>query len=228
MSLEKKETFGIISNLRPSPYYEETGIPIAPRKRECIGEDCPLVLKHGRCFEDEHHLLFTAAYYSSIGGVYAELQADPFMRIRMARCRHNSDYGHAMHSQFDFTPLPAREAAYGFLDESRLLRRMGSTVSVISGQVSLYFSSNLKSLYQANLHKNVIESAAEIERQKSVYDYCAKKVEGLEVVPSRIFGNYLHYLSERRRALQDRVLDDRCPDAIRNAVIGGTLIDMRD
>lgn len=217
MSASKIETFSISHNLRPAPYYEDTGIPIAPRKRSCVGESCPYVATPKGCYKDVHHLLFTSQYYAKIGGIYQRLQQDPFMRVRLARCRHNGQYPRAQHSLYDFSPLPSAEATYGFLDESRLLRCLSSATSVVSEKINSYLSTSPKERYHANRPNVVAVRAEKIARFREVSAHCIRQVHSLEVVPSRIFAGVLERVNHERTLQAQRVLEPYVPELIRQA-----------
>lgn len=203
MSLETfgvrgSEVFSIGSGVRVAPAYDETGIPIPPRKRDCIslvGEVCPVVATNGKCFSDEHHLLYSQNLYEEVlGGVYGDLFRDPLMRVTMARCRHNSAYEHAAHSMYDISAPPKRDAAHRFLDEGRILRRMSAAIAEISNQVMVYKGDSAKDRFHAGQSHVVDGKVEQLEKERLVFELCRARVDEIEVIPSTIVGRSLNEL----------------------------------
>lgn len=87
-------------------------------------EKCPVVAKIGHCFVDDHHLYFPRSNF--IGDELTDaFQSDPFNRIRLPRCQHNSAARSAVHSQYERVPKSKREVMARFLEEASLLRELG-------------------------------------------------------------------------------------------------------
>jgi hypothetical protein len=189
---------------RPAPTYEN-GLALYPRKRDCVGENCPVRERVGRCFIDRHHLYFSAFLYENAGDAYRKLRDDPNASVSMARCRHNSLYPNAWHRKYDYTPLPSRDIVYRFLDESRLLTRMGVTVE--------YMGKDLNLLDVEDDSRKVIRLRDDGVREKrierfmanhEIFNRCIAQVTELEVIPAPIIGRALTELGRRRNELVDR------------------------
>lgn len=220
MSLEIQkptiEVFSIRPNVRFAPAYDETLMPVPPRKRDCIGDECPVAQVEGSCFVDTHHLLFTALDFEDLGGVHEDLMNDPMMQVQMARCRHNSAYPRAMHSLYDRTLPPMKDASHAFLDESRSLRRLGLTIRGIQEQVNVYVHGSPKARYRAEDPAVIDGKRREIEKQRAIFEHCTDRVKSIEVIPATIVGRRINEVWECRRALAKVV--DHCPAKIQELI----------
>lgn len=199
---------------QPAPTYEN-GLAVYPRKRDCVGETCPLRARVGRCFLDRHHLYFSEFLYAHAGPEYMLLREDPNASVTMARCRHNSAYKNAWHRRYDYTPLPDRKIVYRFLDESRLLTRMGVTVE--------YMAKDLELIDVGENKRKLIRLQQEGVREKrierfltnhEVFGRCLSQVAELEVIPAAIVGRVVTELGSRRNDLVER-LETNIPELIK-------------
>jgi hypothetical protein len=109
-----------------------------------MGERCPVAAKSGHCFVDEHHLYFPRAKFTG-DALTDAFQSDPFNRIRLPRCQHNSGSPSAVHSQHHGTPKPKREIMGRFLEEASLLRELGIVSIKSDGLLAATFEEDASS-----------------------------------------------------------------------------------
>lgn len=192
--------------MRPGPVYPETGLAIPPRKRDCVGDECPIVAQIGRCFVDDHHLYANERYQLALGYPYTALRVDPHAIIKMARCRHNSSYPRAWHSQFDYTEPARLDAVYRYLEESRILRRMNLVVADLGKDIEKFFSDNPRVRHK--MHSGGYESTMErIYINTQVLDSCMERATTeIEVIPSVVCGRVITQIGQRRNELAQRVV----------------------
>ena len=192
--------------MRPGPVYPETGLAIPPRKRDCVGESCPVAAQVGRCFVDTHHIFANENYQRSLGYPYTALRDDPHAQVKIARCRHNSAYPNAWHSQFDYTEPAKLDAVYRFLEESRILRRLDIVVTDLGKDIDKFFSDNPRVRYA--MHAGGYEETLErIDFNTQILDGCMERaVTEIEVIPSSIVGRVITQVGERRNRLAERAL----------------------
>lgn len=181
---------------RPVPVYETTGLPVPPRKRDCVGESCPVAFTRGSCFTDEHHLFFSEKMYTNKGGVYLELFKDVHARIRMARCRHNSGYAQAWHSMYDYTPFPKKEVAGRFVEESAILQQLGVHVDNMASIIDRLTTDNPK---RAII--NVPSAIEWLEIHNEEFNSLVPRLDEIEVMPGRISAAAIERLNVKRKSL---------------------------
>lgn len=181
---------------RPVPVYETTGLPVPPRKRDCIGEVCPVAAKRGSCFTDEHHLFFSEKLYENSGGIYLELFKDVHARVRMARCRHNSSYAQAWHSMYDYTPFPKKDMAGRFVEESAILQQLGVHVDNMASIIDRLTTDNPKRAIV-----NVPSAIEWLEIHNEEFNLLVPKLDEIEVMPNRISAAAIERLNIKRKSL---------------------------
>lgn len=192
--------------MRPGPTYLETGLAIPPRKRDCIGEECPVAAQIGRCFVDTHHLSANERFQRSLGYPYTALRDDPYATITMARCRHNSSYPNAWHSLYDYTEPAKLGAVYRFLEESRILRRLDLVVADLGKDIEKFFAADPRVRYA--MHAGGYETTLDrIVFNTQILDGCMERaVTEIEVIPSSIVGRVITRVGERRNRLAERAM----------------------
>lgn len=112
---------------QPAPT-DNLGLVKLPRMRDCVGQECPVALKKGRCFTDWHHLYHPFGKFATSGALIKSFHDDRHNLVPMARCRHNSTLKNAQHNKYGYALIPPVDVMATFLDESAILADLGVTV----------------------------------------------------------------------------------------------------
>lgn len=208
MSLEKqKPTLSIIDEGRVWPFFEETGIPISPRKLRCVGpERCRSIQRKGFCSrKSTHHLIFHKNWARGFGYPYDQLVENNLLKVDMAECRHNyyesGDSMFAIHAQYDRAHIPDREMAFRFIDESRLL------MSALSSAVGLgKLKEDLGILHR---HRNQITDteyldymADKVFSTADILNHKLQQFSQIEVIPERMVSRALNDIMHKRAEIR--------------------------
>lgn len=191
--------------LRSAPYYEETKLPILPRKRDCVGEACPVSENVGACFISTHHLFFAHKYFMSLGYPYDVLVNDPNAMVDMAHCRHSSSYPNSWHKLYDFTAVPDEEVAARYIEESRVLQRLDVLVTDMSSEIDGIFTDSVKKRYRLFGQGTYQKRVERFQEKKEEYNSRAAEVGEIEIIPSTIVGGLVTQLGTKRRILQKQL-----------------------
>jgi len=200
------EYFSIASGARLAPTYDDTGMPIPARKRRCLinaGLECPFVAADVRCDpKNKHHLFFDEDLFNGLGEEYVRLRVNPLMIIEIARCRHNSGYEGAQHSQYDATPPPTLWVAKEVNVESFALISMITLLKQIKHQIAPYSLPNGTARNRAKESHTVWEKARRLNQLTLEFDRCARRVDSIQLIPRTIVGRKLEELHAERRRLR--------------------------
>lgn len=233
MSPEKQTSPVVIEGGRIWPFYEATGIPVTPRKTKCIGpERCPAIAKRGRCFPTSvHHLLFESKRVRSFGYPHDLLIENDFLKVIMSECRHNvkadGDSQLAIHQNYDRSHIPDRDIAYRFIDESRLLRAVTSSVSEMYDQVFTGlrgFRAFNKSEQERKLH---VVSGRFVDATVR-FEYIRAQLDTIEVIPERTVQKELQDAYTKRAGIREVFTGnslERVPQPLLDAAVEVRLLD---
>lgn len=123
---------------RPAPRDKNTGLVVPPRLLDCIGETCPVALRQGHCFKDDHHLYWPYGLFMKDNApLLREFRQDRHNIKSMARCRHNSAFRRSEHRKYDGALIPPEDIITTFLDESAILADLGVTATKMAGIVRM-------------------------------------------------------------------------------------------
>lgn len=200
MSTWETKSSSIVVEGMPAPFYEPTLTPVPPRKRNCVGDDCPFI-ETQECYITKHHLFFEHAGYLALGYPYDQLVNDSHSIINIARCRHTSPYPTAWHNLYSYTVLPKEEVAERYIDESSVLQRLGVLIRDMSRDVNSFFDESPTKRWR-NYGQGVYKAKLEKVEEKSVeFKGLIATLGDIEIIPSTIVGRTLTGLGTTRNIL---------------------------
>ncbi len=206
MSDWKTKSLEVVREGQPAPYYEPTLAPVPPRKRGCVGEECPY-LETRDCGPTRHHIFFEHLAHLALGYPYNELVNDRHSIITMARCRHNSVHPTAWHNLYKYTRLMREEAAVRWLEESNTLTRLEVLLNDMSQQINSIYDDRLVSRVRTFGEGVFQERLERFEEGAVEYSGMVEDVAGIEVIPATIVGSVVTDLGTRRNMLRSRAAE---------------------
>ncbi|MHB1865195.1 MAG: hypothetical protein ACYCPS_03475 [Candidatus Saccharimonadales bacterium] len=161
------------------------GLALPPTSTDCLGEECDITRKDGRCFSDRHHLYFYKERFNADGpkSLAYKLRQDPFNIIWIARCRHNN-----IHQTHEGPYIPGVDVMARFLEEAELLRELGvSAIRLASLELDLDFDNNFKPYATKDAKWQWLPEL--IERQRAKVSDLGELATIIEVVPPEFTSN---------------------------------------
>lgn len=206
MSDWKTKSLEIVRSGFPAPFYEPTRVPVPPRKRDCVGEECPY-RETKDCRPSRHHLFFEHLAYLSLGHPYDKLVKDPHAIVSIARCRHSSTYPSAWHNLYSYTELPKVEIAERWIEESEILQKLGVLIKDMSSQINGIFKEDPASRQRTFGDGKFKDKLEYYESRAQEYSYKVAFVESIEVIPSSIVGSVITNLGVQRNLLRSKAVE---------------------
>lgn len=206
MSTWETKSASVVVEGIPAPFYEPTLTPVPPRKRHCVGDECPF-LESQDCYPTRHHLFFEHAGYLALGYPYDKLVKDRHSIVNIARCRHTSTYLTAWHNMYSYTVLPTEEVAERYVEESEVLQKLGVLIRDMSKDINSFFDDEPRSVWR-NYGDGVYKARLEkVEEKSDEFGGLISTLGDIEVIPSTIVGRTLTILGTRRNKLIRRAND---------------------
>lgn len=158
-----------------APRVTSVGLVLPPPREDCERETCQTTAQHGRCFISRHHLYWPASKFAA-DSLSQRFRQHPFNSVSLPRCQHDR-----YHQRFAQAYMPPEDVMEAFLDEAKLLERMGVVLGQLESIEAAVMSNELRTM--VHVTNNHLERYVEYGEES---EQLMRRLGELEIIEPRL------------------------------------------